>query len=120
MQRGAVVYLTYKDEIIFWPDLATAHYAQVCLEFLESHDIPYVSKDDNPPNCPEVRPIEQYFAILKQKVYAKNWSAENRNQLIGRIKRCAKEIPRETYQSLFRNLKTKIRKASTNGLLSLK
>lgn len=109
-----------KSEVIFWPDLATAHYAKECLEFLDENDINYVAKDDNPPNCPEVRPIENYFSILKQRVYAENWSAENRDQLIRRIKKCAKEISLQTYQSLFCNLKTKIRKASEFGLYSVK
>ena len=52
-----------KDEIIFWPDLATAHYARECLDFLDENDIRYVAKDDNPPNCPEVQPIDNYFSI---------------------------------------------------------
>lgn len=90
------------------------------MKFLDENDINYVAKDDNPPNCPEVRPIENYFSILKQRVYAENWSAENRDQLIRRIKKCTKEISLQTYQSLFCNLKTKIRKASQFGLYSVK
>ena len=52
-----------KDEIIFWLDLATAHYAPECLDFLVENDIRYVAKDDNQPNCPEVQPIDNYFSI---------------------------------------------------------
>ena len=40
-----------------------------------------VQKDENPPCCPQIRPIENFFGILKQMVYAKNWKAENKAQL---------------------------------------
>ena len=40
-----------------------------------------VPKNLNPPNAPQIRPIEMYWGALKQKVYAKNWSAKNRDQL---------------------------------------
>ena len=39
-----------------------------------------VPKNLNPPNAPQIRPIEMYWGALKQKVYAKNWSAKNRDQ----------------------------------------
>ena len=36
---------------------------------------------------PQIRPIENFFAILKQHVYAGNWSAKNSEGLICRIKK---------------------------------
>ena len=41
-----------------------------------------VPKNLNPPNAPQIRPIEMYWGALKQKAYAKNWSAKNSDQLI--------------------------------------
>ena len=52
----------------------------------------YITKDVNPPNAPMICPIEMYWSILKQKVYENNWSAENCDQLIRKIKSCAKKI----------------------------
>ena len=65
------------------------------------------------------RPIEVYWAILKQKVYENNWSAKNRDQLIRKIKSCEKKIESSTYQNLFATLKTKMRHAVVGGLESL-
>ena len=41
---------------------------------------------------PQIRPIENFFTILNQHVYARNWSAKNRESLICRIKKCVREI----------------------------
>ena len=102
-----------KNQVIFWPDLASAHYANATLQFLDENGITYVPRDQNPPNAPQIRPIENFFGILKQHVYAGNWSANSREALIRRIKKCIKEI------KMFNNLKPKIHQAMENGLDSL-
>ena len=81
-----------------------------------------VQKDENPPCCPQIRPIENFFGILKQMVYAKNWKAENRAQLENKIRRVIKNIKDqepEIFQNLFLNLKQKIVYAEKNGLQTL-
>ena len=65
-----------RDQVIFWPDLATCHYTQENLDFLEAAGIYTVPKTLNPPNAPQIRPIEMFWGALKQKVYAKNWTAK--------------------------------------------
>lgn len=47
-------------EIIFWPDLATSHYAKTVIEELKKKNINFVPKLENPPNVPQCRPIERY------------------------------------------------------------
>ena len=86
---------------------------------MTAQDIQYIMKDIDPPNAPQIRPIENYWSILKQKVYENNWSAKNHDQLIKRIKLCEKKIEPSTYQNLFGGLKTKMRRALENGLESL-
>jgi hypothetical protein len=39
-----------------------------------------------PPNAPQIRPIENYWGILKMKVYEGNRTAQTRDHLIRRIK----------------------------------
>jgi hypothetical protein len=56
---------------VFWPDLASSHYAKKSIEWFESNGISYVQKGDNPPNLPQGRPIETFWAILSNKVYEK-------------------------------------------------
>ena len=41
-----------ESNIMFWPDLASAHYANSTLQLLESLHIPFVPKTSNPPNIP--------------------------------------------------------------------
>ena len=54
-------------KFFFWPDFASRHYAKATLNLLEELNIPYIPKQCNPPNCPQLRPIETFWARLKQK-----------------------------------------------------
>lgn len=51
---------------IFWPDLATSHYSKTVLNWLAEKEIKFVPKDMNPPNCPQLRPVERYWAHIKR------------------------------------------------------
>lgn len=106
-------------DYVFWPDLASCHYARATLDLLEANDIPYVPKESNPPNVPQLRPVEHFWGLLKQAVYAEGWEAETMQQLKRRIRRCASRIDMEALQSLFGGLKRKLRKAADNGVLSV-
>ena len=69
-------------------------------EPLRQKDIHFVEKDDNPSNFPEARSIEDFWDILKGKVYANAWKAENTRQLTNRIKLCLRNIDRDLVQRL--------------------
>ena len=60
--------ITSSYPIITYPD----YYAEHSLDFLCEDLIHYVDKVDNPANLPEVRPIEDFWSILKAKVYENN------------------------------------------------
>ena len=60
-----------------------------------------------------------FWAALNQRVYAKNWSAKNRDQLIKKIKKSVKEMESEVYVNLFEKLPPRINLANENGLDSL-
>ena len=78
-----------------------------------------LNRTENPPSAPHIRPIENYWGILKMKVYDKNWSAKTRPQMIRRIKQKVKEIDQNMVAKMFDNLKAKIHYANENGLTSL-
>ena len=103
------------DEVIFWPDLASAHYAKETLAVMNDLSIPFVPKENNPPNCPQLRPIENFWAILKRKVYAGGYVPANIDALQQKIERTIKSIEIEVFEALFANLPKKIRKASEVG-----
>ena len=50
-----------RNDIVFWPDLATCHYSGENLKLLDNSGIFRVPKNLNPPNAPQVRPIENYW-----------------------------------------------------------
>ena len=52
----------------------------------------FVEKADNPANCPKVRPIEDLWGILKQKVYENDWHASTIKQLKARIGFCIRNL----------------------------
>ena len=53
----------------FWPDLESLHYAAKVVEYYRAQKIKFVEKCENPANVPEVRAIEDFWLILKGKVY---------------------------------------------------
>jgi hypothetical protein len=45
---------------VFWPDLETAHYAKNTIATLNKFGIKFVERAHNPPNAPQLRPIEKF------------------------------------------------------------
>ena len=78
----------------------------------------FISKENNPPACPQIRPIEQFWSMLKTEVYANNWSAKNRDQLIRKIRKCAKEFDMAPIIKMSNHLKPKIQRSDQHGLCS--
>ena len=108
-----------KDRYLFWPDGASCHYARDTIEIFEKYQIEVVKKDQNPPNVPQLRSIERFWAHLKHKVYEKNWYATDFDALKRRIKLKLKEFDLDYFQRLFAQEKEKIAKAATHGPLSV-
>ena len=104
---------------IFWPDLASCHYASSTQDVFRNLNINFLSKEMNPPNCPQIRPIEDFWGMLKQKVYSKGWKAENHDQLKRRIKYSLTKIDVHVVQSMMLKVKSKIRKARAEGMENL-
>ena len=104
---------------VFWPDLASAHYGQDSIAAFNAGNVHYVKRLENPPNVPNLRPIELFWAHLKAKVYDKGWEAKDYDSLKSRIKRKLKEFSPSYFRNLMSKVKTAVRKAADNGLDSL-
>lgn len=104
-----------KEKIVFWPDLASSHYAKSTIENLKDKKIEFVPKEMNPPNVPQLRPIETFWANLKRKVYENGYRAKNVDSLVLKIKKELKTINTEGIQRAMSELPKKIRKANRNG-----
>lgn len=102
---------------VFWPDLASAHYANSCVNWMKKN-VNFVSKEMNPPNVPQARPIESFWGDLAQKVYNNGWEAKSEEQLVTRIKKCLKEFDLSDLQSHMMRIKTNLRKIADFGVFS--
>ena len=104
-------------EYLFWPDLASAHYANSVIDFLKAQNLNFVEKLDNPPNVPECRPIEDFWSILKGKVYERNWQAKNLDHLKKRIKICLGKIDLKLIQDLSKSVLRRVDNVRRNGVI---
>lgn len=100
--------------VVFWPDLASMHYARDTLAWLDQKGIQYVAKDMNPPNCPELRPIERYWAIIKSKLLATKGSVKNDKELQKSWDKCVATVGKATVQKLMGGIKRRVRKFIRN------
>ena len=50
------------------------------IAYLESKKVKFIAKVDNPPYVPETRTIEDFWGILKARVYKNGWVAKTLSQ----------------------------------------
>jgi len=89
-----------RDKYIFWPDLATSHYANSVQTWLTTKKVNFVPKRINPANVPEARPIEDFWGIIKDDVYRDGWSAPDLVALRKRIQQSIKKFDLKRVQRL--------------------
>lgn len=104
-----------KKKVLFWPDLASSHYSNAVTSYLDEKDIRFVDKNCNPQNCPQARPIETLWSILKNMVYDQGWEAQNIDQLEQRVSEKIKEIDINLVQRMFSNIRGQLRKIADHG-----
>ena len=106
-------------DYIFWPDLASAHYAAATQDLFREKNINFVPKESNPPNTPQLCPIEDFWSWLKQLVYEGGWEAETEDQLRRRIQCCLGKLDWTLVQTSLQAVKGRVRKAADHGALSV-
>ena len=106
-----------REDVLFWPDLASLHCARQTQELLEREGIPFVPKEQNPPCCPQLRPIEDVWAILKAKKYEGGWEATSELQMQRRISQSIKALNQEVLKTLMGEVPQLVRKAARAGAL---
>jgi hypothetical protein len=53
------------DSVIFWPDLASAHYARQTTALLQELNIPFIQHHENPPNLPQCSPYRELLVLTE-------------------------------------------------------
>lgn len=100
---------------VFWPDMATSHYARGTIEVYERYNISFIPRSENVPNVPQLRPIERFWYQLKQKVYENGWEAKDLAALKTRIQAKLRQFDVGHFERLMARLKTKVRQAADYG-----
>jgi len=108
------------NNYIFWPDLASAHYAKDTLATYARLGINYVMKEQNPPNLPMLRPIETFWSHLKAKVYSNGWEAKSIQEMKKRISYCLTKFRTPYLKNLFKDTKKWIIRAEKRGVVILR
>ena len=106
-------YLGY--DYVFWPDGASSYYARNSIETFQKFNVNYIPCDRNPPNIPQLRPIESFLDHLEGKVYDKDWKANSYQELVSRVKKKFKDFCPNYFENLMSKTKTNLRKAADNG-----
>lgn len=95
---------------LFWPDLATCHYATSGIEWYRKNNIQFVEKHLNPPNCPQLRPIEKYWALMKSSLRKNGKLSNDIVDFKKEWSRISKMFTKDSVQRLMRGVKSKVRK----------
>jgi hypothetical protein len=107
----------YKNEdIIFWQDLATCHYAKICTKFLRDKNIEFVPKEKNPPNVPQARGIERFWAICKQEYSRLQNKPRSLAGFIRIWKRISKKVAEKHGKAIMKSAKRRLRSIGRNGV----
>lgn len=99
----------HQGSVLFWPDLATSHYARSTLQWYDANNINYVPKEANPPNCPELRPIEKYWALMKRSLKNTKKVSQNERDFQNKWRRAYRVVDENTVQNLMNGVKKKVR-----------
>lgn len=94
---------------LFWPDLASSHYAKATLEWYKANNLNFVPRQANPPNCPELRPIEKYWAIVKRYLNKTHGASKNEADFKRKWKKSMDKVTRMTVQRLMGEVKRKVK-----------
>lgn len=100
---------SHHSPVMFWPDLASIHYARATMDWFEANQVDVMPKSMNPPNCPKLRPIEEFWAIVKRKLKKNGGTAADTKQLREKWNKSASEVSVDDVQRLMGTIKGRVR-----------
>lgn len=105
----------HKSSVKFWPDLASCHYSNATLGWYQENKVDLIPKGMNPPNVPEFRPIEKFWAIGKRKFKATRRTIRNEKDMLFAWTEAVNKIESSTVRTMMGTIKTKVRKFIRTG-----
>lgn len=108
--------LKQDHDVIFWPDMATSHYATIVCNYLNEHKIDYITKERNAPAVPNQRPIERFWALCKRRYKVLNKECDTIRKFKNAWVKISKEVAQKSGANLFKNFKHKLYTGGHKGL----
>lgn len=71
------------------------------MKWFEDNGVDVVKKDENPPNCPEFRPIKNYWSIVKEYLKKSGSVVQNEKQMLGKWKQSSGKVNKDLVQNFF-------------------
>jgi transposase len=102
------------ENVVFWPDLATIHYANIVKNEIEEK-VSLVLKEQNPPNVPQLRPIEKFWAECKKSYSKLQKTPDTLRKFRNQWKKISEEISLSSGKTLIEKMKKKIKYEMENG-----
>ena len=100
---------SHRVPVKFWPDLATIHYAGKTNRWYEENQVDVIPKVMNPPNCPQFRPIERYWAMVKRILKKNGGSSKDIKNFRQKWKKFSGKVTEATVHQLMSTIKRKLR-----------
>lgn len=108
-----------KGNLLFWPDLATSHYHRDVIAFLKKEKIEFVPKVDNPPNLPQCRPIEKFWALCKIEYHRTGKNLTDLTAFKREWTRISKLVASKHGKNLFLHFKRNLQLVGDHGVDAL-
>lgn len=106
-----------RDKVIFWPDMATCHYATEVTRYLESEEIDFVRKEKNAPNVPQARGIEMFWSLCKKQYKKRSEKPKSIKAFKQRWTRLSKEVAAKSGTAVMRRAANNLRKIAFKGVV---
>lgn len=100
----------HHGSVKFWPDLASCHYSKKTLDWYQNNGVDFIPKHMNPPNTPQFRPIEKYWAIVKAKLKKNGGIVQNVGLMRAKWNYFSGKVTKEVVQNLMGSIRRKVRK----------
>ena len=81
----------------------------MCLNWFKSNKVDFVPIVLNPPNSPEFRPIEQYWALVKRIYKDKRATVKNSRDMQYIWNKCADKVDEDVVRDMMGGIKRKVR-----------
>ena len=94
-----------KNDFIFMQDNAPSHSAKFTKKFLKDSKINVMFW---PPNSPDLNPIENFWSVLKQKLYQNGKKYKSKNELWENITKITSKMDRRAIKNLTDSVKKRI------------